>query len=170
MKKILIFIVIGFFALPISAQIQRQILGYTLGVSTKSTVLNGLQNKGFNVELVPNAIRKGAVFYNVTGGVSFGGYIWDNVRIGFINGKFATIWFSTYLTEQQASKIKRNLQSKYRRFSTSHTNPEAGEFDYTDRRTNVSFFIHSNMNSDLMYGDRNLEENTETNSSSSSNL
>lgn len=96
MRKILIILLLLFGVFSTNAQIQRQILGYTLGVSTRSVVVKGLEAKGL-------------FFYLVKGGVSFGGYIWDDVRIGFVNGKFASIMCATYLIETQSVKLKNTL-------------------------------------------------------------
>ena len=45
MRKILIILLLLFGVFSTNAQIQRQILGYTLGVSTRSVVVKGLEAK-----------------------------------------------------------------------------------------------------------------------------
>lgn len=109
MRKILIILLLLFGVFSTNAQIQRQILGYTFGVSTRSVVVKGLEAKDFDLEIVTDAANKGPIFYLVKGGVSFGGYIWDDVRIGFVNGKFASIMCTTYLIETQSVKLKNTL-------------------------------------------------------------
>lgn len=169
MKKIIILLLLLIGAFSSYAQIQRQILGYTLGVSTRSVVVKGLENKGFDLEIISDAANKGPVFYLVKGGVSFGGYIWDDVRIGFVNGKFASIMCTTYLTEAQSLKLKNVLQSKYNRYKTANSNPSSGVYDYNDKRTSAFLYIPSSGNTVLSYGDERLM-NAETNSSSISDL
>ena len=169
MRTIAIIILLLSAAFTANAQIQRQILGYTLGVSTRSVVVKDLENKGFDLEIVSDAANKGPVFYLVKGGVSFGGYIWDDVRIGFVNGKFASIMCTTYLTEVQSSKLKNALQSKYNRYKTANTNPPSGVYDYNDKKTSAFLYIPSSGNTVLSYGDERLM-NTETNSSSTNDL
>ncbi len=169
MKKIIILLLLLIGAFSSYAQIQRQILGYTLGVSTRSVVVKGLENKGFDLEIISDAANKGPVFYLVKGGVSFGGYIWGDVRIGFVNGKFASIMCTTYLTEAQSLKLKNVLQSKYNRYKTANSNPSSGVYDYNDKRTSAFLYIPSSGNTVLSYGDERLM-NAETNSSSISDL
>lgn len=169
MKKIIILLLLLIGAFSSYAQIQRQILGYTLGVSTRSVVVKGLENKGFDLEIISDAANKGPVFYLVKGGVSFGGYIWDDVRIGFVNGKFASIMCTTYLTEAQSLKLKNVLQSKYNKYKTANSNPSSGVYDYNDKRTSAFLYIPSSGNTVLSYGDERLM-NAETNSSSISDL
>lgn len=169
MKKIIILLLLLIGAFSSYAQIQRQILGYTLGVSTRSVVVKGLENKGFDLEIISDAANKGPVFYLVKGGVSFGGYIWDDVRIGFVNGKFASIMCTTYLTEAQSLKLKNVLQSKYNRYKTANSNPSSGVYDYNDKRTSAFLYIPSSGNTVLSYGDERLM-NAETNSSSINDL
>lgn len=149
MKKIIILLLLLIGAFSSYAQIQRQILGYTLGVSTRSVVVKGLENKGFDLEIISDAANKGPVFYLVKGGVSFGGYIWDDVRIGFVNGKFASIMCTTYLTEAQSLKLKNVLQSKYYRYKTANSNPSSGVYDYNDNRTSAFLYIPSSGNTVL---------------------
>lgn len=156
-------------AFTANAQIQRQILGYTLGVSTRAVVVKGLETKGFDLEIVSDAANKGPVFYLVKGGVSFGGYIWDDVRIGFVNGKFASIMCTTYLTETQSTKLKNVLQSKYNKYKTANTNSSSGVYDYNDKRTSAFLYIPTSGNTVLSYGDERLM-NAETNSSSTNDL
>ncbi|MBO4965088.1 MAG: hypothetical protein J6C81_02345 [Muribaculaceae bacterium] len=153
----------------LSAQIQRQILGYTLGVSSRPAMIAGLQNKGFILEEITDALNKGPIFYRVKGGVSFGGYIWDDVTIGFVNGKFASIWCETYLTESQSSKLKNALQTKYRRYSTEHTKPSESVYDYNDKRTDAFLWIQKSGMTALSYGDEKLM-NASTPTSSSNDL
>ncbi len=62
MKKIIILLLLLIGAFSSYAQIQRQILGYTLGVSTRSVVVKGLENKGFDLEIISDAANKGPVF------------------------------------------------------------------------------------------------------------
>ena len=169
MRKILIILLLLFGVFSTNAQIQRQILGYTFGVSTRSVVVKGLEAKGFDLEIVTDAANKGPVFYLVKGGVSFGGYIWDDVRIGFVNGKFASIMCTTYLIETQSVKLKNTLQSKYNRYKTVNTNPTLGVYDFNDKKTSAFLYIPSSGNVVLSYGDERLM-NAETNSSSTNDL
>lgn len=168
MKKFILIILIVFSALSVNAQIKRQILGYTLGVSSRSTVVQGLRNKGFDLETY-EAFNQGPIFYQVKGGVSFGGVVWDDVRIGFINGKFASIMCETYLTEAQFSKINKALRLKYKRYSTNHTKPDEKVYDYNDKKTSVLLFIQYNGKATLIYSDEKLY-NKNTNSSSIDDL
>lgn len=169
MKRILLLILIAIGSISVNAQIQRQILGYTLGVTSRTVVVKGLKSKGFDLEVIKDAANRGPVFYSVKGGVSFGGFIWDDVRIGFVNGKFASIMCTTYLTDAQSSKLQRALQSKYNKYSTSHTNPSSGVYDFNDKRTSVFLYIPSSGNTVLSYGNEKLM-NADTNSSSTNDL
>ena len=155
-------------SLSANSQIQRQILGYRLGVSQRSVVVKGLKNKGYDLDIKKDAANKGPIFYSVEGGVSFGGFIWDDVVIGFINGKFYSIMMDTYLTDVQCKKLQKSLHTKYKRYSTEHTKPSENVYDYNDGRTNCMLYYWGG-HVTLMYGDEKLESG-ETNSSSSNDL
>lgn len=171
MKKILCLIVtVICLAFSSSAQIQRQILGYTLGVSTKATVVNGLNNKGFELEVVKDAANRGPLFYLVKGGVSFAGCTWDDVRIGFVNGKFASIMLTSYISESQADKLEKTMLNKYSQYKTSNCNPYSRVWDFMDKKkTNAFLWISVRGEVTLSYSDEKLM-GTESTSSSLNDL
>ncbi len=165
---ILVFIICA--TLTSSAQIQRQILGYTLGVSTKAAVVNGLKNKGFEVEIIKDAANKGPIFYLVKGGVSFAGCIWDDVRVGFVNGKFASIMLTSYLKESQADKLEDAMLEKYTKYKTTNCNPSSRVWDFMDnRKTNAFLWVSTRGEVTVSYSDEKLM-GTDTSSSSINDL
>lgn len=171
MRKItLILICLICFVISGNAQIKRQILGYTLGVSTKATVVNGLKNKGFELELINDAANKGPVFYSVEGGVSFAGCIWDDVRIGFVNGKFAFIMFRSYQKETQSDKLENTMLNKYSTYKTANCDPSSRVWDFMDKRkTNAFLWISASGDVTVSYSDEKLM-GTESSSSTLDDL
>lgn len=169
MKNIIAVFIFIICSLSCTAQIQRNILGYTLGVTNRTTMVKSLESKGFDLEIINDAANKGPVFYKVKGGVSFGGYIWDEVRIGFVNGKFASIMCNTYLTNEQSVKLYNALNSKYSKYSTDNTNPSSNVFDYNDKKTSAFLWIRPSGITTLSYGDEKLM-NADTNTSSTNDL
>jgi hypothetical protein len=151
--KIIKFISITFLALSLTittkAQIQTNILGCTLGVTSKSTVEQRFKQKGYNLHVSKEKnLMQGATFYDISDGVFFGGILWDDARLRFISGKFASIKFHKYTSEETYNKLLSTLKRKYSRYMK--------ETDYfQDRNTEISvWFFDGELH--LSYGNRKL--------------
>ena len=162
MKK-LIFLLMVLLSSGVQAQIQKNILGFTLGVTPKQTVIQTLQNKGFECSLKEDAIKT-KVFYTVKGGLSFGGYIWYEAMIGFVNGKLSSVMLSGDLNKSQYNKLKDTLISKYHKYQTSHSNPPSF-YDFHDRKTEVSLWYHRDGWVIICYSDETDSDNSTSSSS-----
>ena len=150
-------------SLGVQAQIQKNILGFTLGVTPKQKVIQTLQNKGFECSLKENTIKT-MVFYTVKGGLSFGGYIWYEATIGFVNGKLSSILFTGDLKQSQYNQLRDTLINKYRKYQTSHSNPP-NFYDFHDKKTEVSLWYHRDGWVDICYSDETLSDNNTSSSS-----
>ncbi|MCM1320291.1 MAG: hypothetical protein NC217_07930 [Muribaculaceae bacterium] len=169
MKKLLILFIVMFGVLSATAQIKSQILGCTLGVTTKATTINVLKQKGYDVKPFERAALQNADFYIIKGGVSFANVIWDEVKIRFVNGKFASIAFNTCLDDSQFDTIKDSLISKYKRYKTTNSDPSRRQYYFSDRKTDISFFPTYSCYAMLAYGNINLM-NSNTNTSTTEDL
>lgn len=142
MKKITLTLLLALFISNVYAQINTNILGCKLGVSSKATVERVLKSKGLNIEK-SNAtdLLEGVTFYDIKDGVSFGGIIWDDARIRFINGKFASIIFSKVASRETYNKLFASLKKKYARYLISADYP-------------APFFQDNNTEIIMMHGDK----------------
>ena len=169
MKKILFLIV---FIIGISfeghSQIQRTFLGCTFGVTSKATTLQKIKNLGYEVEKFDNFFDPNGIMYRVKGGVAFGGYTWDDVRIRFINGKFAAFYLEGRFGDSIYNKLSTNLLNKYSKYKTSYSSPSTYFYDFNDGKTEVS--IDGSYNRVvLMYDDVKLTS-TKSNNSTTDDL
>ena len=115
-------------SLTVSAQIQRQFMGQTLGESTKSEVFKGLEDKGaFN----DHTIVEETISVN---NIRFGGYTWSVAMFMFYENKLITVLFLDF---EDSSKIKwdglvNKLSSKYEKYKTDDVDNSK---TYIDERT-----------------------------------
>ena len=134
------------------AQIQTEILGCKLGVSTKSSVERIIKSKGLNlIKSDATKALEGVTFYEIKDGVSFGGIIWDDARIRFVDGKFASIMFSKVASKETYNKLFASLKKKYARYLISADYPAPY---FQDKNTEI-IMMHGNKLS-LSYGCRKL--------------
>ncbi len=148
MKRFLLFSFFIFSSLILTAQIQRRILGQTIGVSTKNEVFESLQDKK-------------AYYHNVNGyeavcidNTRFGGYCWGIVCFLFYYDKLSHVLFTS--PEGDSIKIwsdlKETLSTKYKEYIVED---EEDNQTYIDRYTILSTH-YRNGRAALCYGDKEL--------------
>jgi len=134
MKRIITIFLALFIGLSMSAQIQTKILGFTLGTTNKSTVLNQYKTKIKKASYAEDT-------YDLQN-VEFAGYKWDLVSFAFHKGKLYAVYFTMSSSHTPVSiidlswnSLKNSLYNKYSRYysnrSTSNT------IEYSDRKTEV---------------------------------
>lgn len=140
MKKIILTLLAGFVFFTSSAQIQRKILGFTLGVTPKSTVVQRMKAQGYIHTTDPD----GAYIYN---NVKFGSVMWSYVSISFYQNKLFQVWFqnnsiqSDYNTlKSQYQTLKITLDEKYGLYFDSEIS-EGTNLYYSDNITNIMFSL-----------------------------
>lgn len=118
MKRLYLLLFFSVWFCIINAQIQKVILGCTLGHSSKSFVEQSLKRQGYVLEKCNDPrVYQAATFYDIKDGVSFGGINWDYARLRFINGKFASISFvKNWASKAICEKLKVTLMNKYKKY------------------------------------------------------
>ncbi len=153
MKKIALIILCLTCSMMLSAQIQRNILGQTLGVSTKDEVYSSLLSKGAFFE---NMMGEEAIFVK---DVRFGGYPWSVVMLFFYNNvlyKAILVDSSDDITidaKKKWTQITNLLDTKYSKYK--HIEEELNK-SYGDLHTFLVISIASGQVS-MMYSDVELE-------------
>lgn len=144
---------------PLYAQIQTNILGCRLGVSSQSAVSSTLKQRGFNLIKSEGDVsfhRK--VFYDTNDNVLFGGIYWENARIGFVNGKFSSILFQCKECPRSTFvQLLSALKSKYSRY-VNYTVSDDNFVDFRDNCTEICLWYSSAFGVELSYGNISLEE------------
>lgn len=148
--------------LSINAQVQRNILGLTLGVTTKESALKILKQKNLPVKLRTGGSNQ---YYNDVG-VSFGGVYYDGFIIIFVKNKLATILLLKEITYDNMKDyyklVTDNLRAKYEANSKITINEGDGQGGFTvyDNKTtcNCSIIIEPLLGLRLMYSDKALME------------
>ena len=153
MKKIILVFAFVLCSLIGSAQIQRTIMGQTLGVSTKKEVYNSLKDRG-------------AFYVNIRGeeqllvkDVRFGGFSWEIMSFSFYNNILYQVTVmdldkdsSIISQEEKWNSISQKLESKYHNIIS---NKEENKISYSDGSTLVmmtKFFDTVSM----LYGDMKI--------------
>lgn len=137
MKRHILLLIVCFYTFINSgAQINRNIGGVTIGVSTPQNVISVLKGKHINYV----SERNGTVLRGNTN-VSFAGIIWDEVCYVFINN---VVYKIVYTKSDKGDRhecvlngvyLRDNLRKKYNQYySPIFPNGD----DYTDGKTNVS--------------------------------
>ena len=132
MKKALLIGLLLLSVLTASAQIQRKFLGFTLGVTTKTQIVNNLKSRNIKIHSDQDDIY----FENIT----FGGQQWSYVFISFVNGKMAKISFmkddeTTTLTHLKSiyDNLESSLNKKYYQYKTD----TSGTIKYSDGTVDI---------------------------------
>ena len=119
MKKVLTIFLLLTICLSTSAQIQRKILGFTLGSSSKTAVYNYLKKNHIKFA---NTEDGEYCAYNI----KFAGQIWENVWFSFYNGMLYNIEFtiSEFKTPIKTldiiySRLSLSLKNKYSYYRNS---------------------------------------------------
>ena len=133
-KTLILFLLI--FVLPAQSQIQRSILGYTLGKTTKTELINSLKLKGKQISKTKaddNAI--------IVKHMKFGGIMWPDVFFVFYNNKLCAVNFietGESLSQENIdlhwSIIKNNLRYKYSFYLIKEIKEE---LEYNDNKTKI---------------------------------
>lgn len=117
-----------------TAQIQRKILDFTLGVTTKAQVLNYLKNHHYKYLL-----RKNGEY--VASNITFAGYNWQDTYFSFYKGKLYCVDFrddGEYTPEELLKEVwerlKNSLNSKYSIYSISSKD---NKIEFSDNKTYV---------------------------------
>ena len=120
MKKVLVIFLAIIIGLSMSAQIQNKILGFTLGTTSKTTVLNQYKTK------ITKADYNAGETYRIQD-VSFAGQIWDLAYFVFVNNKLCTVSFQstddnipTSILDLSWENLKKSLNKKYSQFYLSN--------------------------------------------------
>lgn len=155
MKKIILVFAFILCSLIGSAQIQRTILGQTIGVSTKKEVYNSL-------------IDRGAFFVNIKGeekllvkDVRFGGFSWEIMSFNFYNNILYQVTVmdldkdkGIISQEEKWNRISQKLESKYHNVIS---NKEENKISYSDGSTLVMMTKFMGTVS-MLYGDTRIIE------------
>lgn len=139
-----------------TAQIQRKILDFTLGVTNKAQVINHLKSHRFKYSIN----NDGDI---VVDNVAFAGHNWPGVFLNFYNGIFYLVSFRDNesftpkeIMESVWKRIRNTLNSKYHIYLESSNE---NEIEFSDNKTTVSLkyeYIIYNKSLSIMYYDVNL--------------
>ena len=155
MKKLLFTIFLSVFCISIQAQLQRNILGAKLGVSTKTFVKSTMAKKGYKARV---GDTNDTYFFD---NVKFAGRKCDLVRFDFFSGKLASVTFviatsfSRELPESEYDALKSLLDGKYANYKNEETSSCCS---YIDSNTfiNLQFLDVVGYSVGLSYMDRGL--------------
>ena len=118
-----------------TAQIQRKILDFTLGVTTKTQVLNYLKNHHFNYSLNEDGEY-------VVQKITFAGHNWPIAYFSFYKGKFYCVDFrdSDSFTPAETLELvwKRLNNSLNKKYSIYSISTKDDYIEFSDNKTNVS--------------------------------
>lgn len=161
MKRYILLLVIAACNIAAYSQIQNKILGSTLGVTPKSTVIQRLKSRGYKINYVEkNTIR--------IDNVSFGGFTWASAYMDFHNGKLYVVDFSDseFFTPKKSLNLRyeslsQSLDKKY----SAYKEPEDDYATYSDGKNYVRIKyeyseITHNWGISLMYINVALQESS----------
>lgn len=124
------------FVLSAQSQIQRSIMGYTLGKTTKTELIKSLKSKG--KQILKTKVDDDAIKVKH---MKFGGIMWPDIFFTFYNNRLCAVNFIE--TEESISQenidlhwsnIKNNLRYKYSSYLIKDTGEELG---YNDNKTKI---------------------------------
>lgn len=138
MKRTLFTLVLLLCTLMASAQIQRKILGFTLGITSKTIVYNYLKSN--RIKFSTN--EEGEY---VASKIKFAGQIWDSVFFTFYNGKLYNLDFcinedSTPIQTMDLiyENLDKSLSHKYANYYNFNESTNENKV-YSDNVTNITF-------------------------------
>ena len=121
--------------IAVSAQIQRKILDFSLGVTTKTQVLNYLKSHHYKYSHNEDGEY-------VVEKIKFAGHIWPVAYFSFYKGKFYCVDFrdSDSFTPKETLELVWNSinQSLCRKYSAYSNTIDNDYIDFSDNRTSVS--------------------------------
>ena len=135
MKKIVTFLLLLTISISSFAQIQRNILGLTLGKTTKASAMSILKRKGYKLEYNDGNY----VCFKPT---TFGGVTWEGFEVDFNGNKVSCIMFRlTYTKEDKLSSYYYNILGKLAKYnnykgSTYNEDFEKSQY-YSDKTTEI---------------------------------
>lgn len=137
MKKVLAIFLALIIGLSMSAQIQTKILGFTLGTTSKATVLNQYKTK------ITKAGYSAGETYRIQD-VSFAGQIWELAYFVFVNNKLYRVSFQstddnipTSILDLNWENLKKSLNKKYSQFYQNNSSTSEVK-EYSDGITYLS--------------------------------
>ena len=144
MKKVLAIFLALIIGLSMSAQIQTKILGFTLGTTSKTSVLNHYKTR------ITRVNHNADETYRIQD-VNFAGLIWDYAYFAFVNDKLYRVSFQSSSNNIPASlldldweNLKSSLNKKYSQFYLSNRSTSEIK-EYSDGTTyltlNYEFFM-----------------------------
>lgn len=133
-KTLILFFLL--FVLSAQSQIQRSILGYTLGKTTKTELIKSLKLKGKQIS--KTKADDDAI---IVKHMKFGGIMWPDIFFVFYNNRLCAVNFietGESLSQENIdlhwSNIKNNLRHKY---SFYFINENKEELEYNDNKTKI---------------------------------
>ena len=126
MKRLITLIFVLAISITTFAQIQTQILGMTLGSTTKQSALNILKQKGYKIK------ENTSTNIDVEG-VNFGGVKWRYTSFNFYKGKLLYVYFHINSLDIEIStidaiydRVNGNLMTKYKKYYDAEYSPDNG--------------------------------------------
>lgn len=153
-KRFYFLIVFSLCAVIATAQIQRKILDFTLGTTTKTQVLNYLKYHHHKYSINEDGVI-------VVEKIAFAGQNWPVAFFSFYKGKFYLVDFrdSDSFTPVETlnliwKRLSNSLKKKYSNYSISST--EDGALDFSDNKTMLSSsykYLFGSLSLHIMYYD-----------------
>lgn len=167
MKKLLFVLVLTFFCISMQAQLQRNILGAKLGMSTKAYVRSVMAQKGYKAKV--GDTNDTYIFENV----KFAGRKCDVARFDFFQGKLLSVTFiiamsfTPEMPESEFTSLKVLMDDKYSEYKIEDKGTECS---YMDDKTYIVLSVWDNIAyfAGLCYIDNEL--NAQKNKSASDDL
>ena len=163
MKRIIAIIIVVFIPLAMMAQIQRSLMGCTLGSSTKSSVLSLYPNcqLGISGSDDEDAFCPGlSIHQNTAKGspliesyIAFAGIDWSYAYFGFYSNTLCEVVFGSYEHPSAGdwNSLKRTLISKYGKYQKDHSTYQEGDYK-------IEYYIFSDGKTRIVYNSW-VEEN-----------
>ena len=129
MKKIIAVFIFLFVCLFSSAQINRTILGCTIGESTLSQVKQTLKSQGIKLKYEKNA--DAYIYISDNKFVSFGGVNWNGVGFYFKNDRLYQVQFQYLIGGENHLRERdftRALENKYARYKQEVETPAGAHY------------------------------------------
>ena len=154
MKRIIIIFIVLFIPLASMAQIQRSLMGCTLGSSDKSSVLALYPTCQIGMTDVEDAFCPGLpIHLNTAKGsplielnVAFAGIDWSYAYFGFYSNTLCEVFFGSgeYPSAGDWNSLKRSLISKYGKYQKDHSTYSADDYK-------IEYYIFSDGKTRIVY-------------------
>lgn len=135
MKRTISILLLLLCVLTASAQIQRNFLGFTLGVTTKGQALNYLRNNNYNYESKDD----GYIIRNV----SFAGEKWKIASISFYDNRLVVIGFMGRVSQKTplANAFKSLVYRLNKKYSRYYIDGDLTQQHFSDGTVDVEVSI-----------------------------